>query len=169
MSEQMIFLLVLKQFKPIEPNGAVEIGVSAAASSYEMLASQVSNWLSQISDKFDVGVNYKPGDQVSTDELTVALSTKLFDDRIKIDGNFGMASTAKNQTANTQNASNIVGDVSVEYKVTPDGRVFVKGYNKSNNMELNQNRAPYTQGFGIYYRREFDHLSEIFRNTKKEK
>lgn len=166
MSEQMIFLLVLKQFKPIDPNGAVEFGQSAAASSYEMLASQVSNWLSQISNRLEIGVNYRPGDQVSTDELTVALSTKLFDQRVKIDGNFGMASTAKNPAPNSQSASNLVGDVSIEYKVTPDGRVYIKGYNKSNNMELNQNRAPYTQGFGIYYRREFDHLSEIFRKTK---
>ena len=34
-------------------------------------------------------------------------------------------------------------------------------------MEIDQSRAPYTQGFGIYYRREFDRLSEIFKKTKK--
>ena len=165
----MIFLLVLKQFKPVEINSNVEIGISAAASSYEMLASQISGWLSQISNKFDIGVNYKPGDQVTTDELTVALSTKLFDDRVKIDGNFGMAATSKTATA-SQNASNIVGDVSVEYMITPDGRVYVKGYNKSNTSGVYTNRAPYTQGFGIYYRREFDNFMEIFkRKVKSEK
>jgi hypothetical protein len=169
MSEQMIFLLVLKQFKPIEPTGSVDLGVSAAASSYEMLASQLSGWLSQISDKFDIGVSYVPGDQVTTDELTVALSTKLFNERVKVDGNFGMASTSKTQQSSSQNASNIVGDVSVEYLVTPDGQVYIKGYNKSNNSSYDQDRAPYTQGFGIFYRREFDHIRELFKRKQPKK
>jgi len=162
MNQQMISLLVLGTFSF---NNASNINL--AGSYYGIIANQLSNMLSQISDAFDIGVNYKPGDAVSQEEFEVALSTQLFDDRLTIDGNFGMT-----YNRSQQSASNLVGDINIGYKLTPDGRWVLKVFNHSNvNSWYNSNTydqiSPYTQGVGIVFRKEFNNISEFFVNTRK--
>jgi len=71
-------------------------------------------------------------------------------------------------SASAQNVNNIVGDVTIDVKITPDGRFRVKVFNKSYSpFDNNAAYATYKQGVGIYYRYEFDKLSEIFRRPKK--
>ena len=120
-NEQMISLLVLGTFSYSNAGN-----VNLATSGYSILTNQLSGMLSKMSDKFDIGVNYKPGDAVSQQEFEVALSTQLFNDRLTIDGNLGMT---YDQTQG--NASNIVGDVDVAYKLTKDGRWLLKAFNHS--------------------------------------
>jgi len=163
MSEQMIFLLVLNQFKPVSGN-EVAMYSGVGATSLDILTSQLSNWLSQISDDFDIGVNYRPGNDITSEEIEVALSTQLFNNRVSIDGNFGVAGTDE-----TEKASNIVGDVNVEVKITEDGRFRVKAFNKTNNVNSIEYNAPYTQGVGVFYRKEFDNFSDLFRRKKQVK
>ncbi len=166
MAEQMIFLLVLRQFKPLDRNNNINIGTSVGNSSWELVSNQLSSWLSQISKDFDIGVNYKPGDKLTSDEISVALSTQLFNERLIIDGNIGVQGNNAVKTTN-QNPSNFVGDVNVEYKLTRDGRFRVKAYNRSNNMVLLEDNAPYTQGLGLFYRKEFDYFSDLFKRKSK--
>jgi hypothetical protein len=141
--------------------------VTLGSSYLNVISNQLSGWLSQISKDFDIGLNYKPGDKITSNELEVALSTQLFDDRVIIEGNLGMISNS----SSSQAASNIVGDVDVSFKITDDGRWRLKAFNHSNTSSTNNitsydNYAPYTQGVGISFRKEFDKLSEIFRSKK---
>ncbi|MCB2220001.1 MAG: translocation/assembly module TamB [Bacteroidetes bacterium] len=147
MSQQMISLLVLNSFY----QGSGYSG-SVGFNTYSLLTNQLNNWLSSISNDFDIGVNYRPGDDISAREVEVALSTQLWDDRVLIDGNLGVR-----ETNNTQNTNNIVGEVTVEVKITPDGKLRAKAFNKSNDNLLYKNYAPYTQGVGIFY--EFNKLT----------
>jgi hypothetical protein len=161
-TQQVISLMVLGSFSY---SGASNISLSS--SSINVISNQLSSWLSQISKDFDVGLNYKPGDELTSNELEVALSTQLFNDRVIIEGNLGVIGS----TASSQSASNIVGDVDVSFKITDDGRWRVKAYNHSNasstnNVTAYDNYAPYTQGVGISYRKEFDRLSELFKRKK---
>lgn len=165
MNRQVFSLLVLNRFMPTatdQYNTALGYGVGSTSS--ELLSNQLSNWLSQISSEFDIGVNYRPGDQISSQELEVALSTQLFDDRVLIDGNVGVAGT--NPGIN-QRTSNIIGDVHVEVKITPEGKFRIKAFNRSNTFDVLHAASPYTQGLGIFYRREFDSLSELFRRSAR--
>jgi hypothetical protein len=162
MNQQMISLLVLGTFSF---NNASNISLSN--SYYGILSNQLSNMLSQISDAFDVGVNYKPGDAVSQEEFEVALSTQLFDDRLTIDGNFGMT-----YDKSQQSASNLVGDINIGYKLTQDGRWVLKVFNHSNvnpwyNSSAYDQISPYTQGVGIAFRKEFNNIAELFANSRK--
>jgi hypothetical protein len=162
MNQQMISLLVLGTFSF---NNASNINL--AGSYYGIIANQLSNMLSQISNDFDIGVNYKPGDNVSQEEFEVALSTQLFDDRLTIDGNFGMT-----YNRSQQSASNLVGDINIGYKLTLDGRWMLKAFNHSNvNSWYNSSNydqiSPYTQGVGIAFRKEFNNISELFLNARK--
>lgn len=169
MNRQVFSLLVLNRFMPTTPdqyNTALGYGVGNTSS--ELLSNQLSNWLSQISSDFDIGVNYRPGDELSSQELELALSTQLFDDRVLIDGNFGVAG---NQTATgvaTQSTSQIIGDVNVEIKITDDRRLRVKAFNRSNTFDIINTNAPYTQGVGLFYRKEFDTLEELFRRNAQQ-
>jgi hypothetical protein len=164
MNRQVFSLLILNRFVPPEDgfNNALSYGMGST--SFELLSNQLSNWLSQISSDFDFGVNYRPGDEISSQEVELALSTQLFDDRVVIDGNLGVAG---NHPAQTQRTSNIIGDVNVEVKITPEGKFRVKAFNRSNTFDILNSNAPYTQGIGVFYRKEFDNLSELFNRRKR--
>jgi len=162
---QVFSLLLARRFsKPRDlansPNVASSnnpVGENAA----ELLSNQVSQWISRISTDFDLGVNYRPGNQVTKDEFEVMVSTNILNDRVSIDGNVGVAN-------DNQNSTNIVGDFNIEYKVSPDGRFRVKAFNKTNNNSLiSVSNSLYTQGVGVFYRREFDSISEFWKKRKE--
>ena len=166
MSQQIISLLVLGSFSYTN-SSLYSIG---ASNYYNVLTSSLSSWLSQISKDFDVGVRYTPEDNLTAEELDVALSTQLFDDRLTIEGNLGMYTGSRSDMP--ENANNIVGDVDITYKIT--NRLSFKAYNHSN---LNSNYytytyeaySDYTQGLGFSYSQNFDNVKEIFVRNKKNK
>jgi hypothetical protein len=159
MNQQMISLLVLNTFS--SSSGISSSGASLGLSSYEILSAQLSSLLSKISKDFDIGVNYRPGDQLTPQELELALSTQLFDNRVTIDGAVGNSYNSSNQT------NQFIGDVLVEVKITEDGRFRVKGFNRTNSsLELTNGYSPYTQGVGILFRKEFNRFSDLFKRKK---
>ncbi len=165
-NKQFLYLLVMNRFLPPDQGSetAREPGIGIGSNSMELLSNQFSNWLSQISNDFDVGFNYRPGDEISSEEVNVALTTQLFNDRVTIDGNLGYEGATPTQQQE-ENANNIVGDVKVEYKWTD--RFRVKAFNRSNTYDILNNNAPYTQGLGIIYRKEFDRFSDLFKKRKQ--
>jgi hypothetical protein len=138
--------------------GNIDGGGALSSNSTELLSNQLSNWLSRISDDFDLGVNYRTGNALTGDEVQAYFSTQLFNNRVILDGNVGVTS----RQSTTSNS--IVGDFSLEYKISDDGRFRVRAFNKSNDINLVTNNAPYTQGAGISYRQEFNTFEEFFRN-----
>jgi len=166
MNQQMISLLVLNSFTSAGETSSAIPASGLGVSSFGIISSQLNNWLSQISKDFDIGVNYRPGDQMSAQELELALSTQLFNDRVVIDGTFGMSSYAS--TSNSQNPNQWIGDVNVEVKITEDGRFRVKAFNRTNtSLDLYTGQSPYTKGVGILYRKDFDHFMELFRRQRQ--
>jgi hypothetical protein len=159
MNQQMISLLVLNSFSF---NTGSNVASSMGISSYDILTNQLNNWLSQISNEFDIGVNYQKGDASAPEQLEVALSTQLFNNRILVNGNFGVGNYKE-----AEKTSNIVGDVMVEYKITEDGRLRVRAYNKTNTYDLINDNAPYTQGVGVSYKKDFNRFRDIFQRKKK--
>lgn len=166
-SKQMFGLLVLNQFLPPSGNTSqtsnnINAGAGAGANGIELLKDQVNNWLSQISSAVNIGVNYQARDIYSKEEVQLMLSKTLLNDRLLIEGNVGVMSSA----ATDQNTSNIVGDFNAEYKLSDEGRFRIKAFNKSNTSSLVYNYAPYTQGFGIFYREEFNTFRELLERYK---
>lgn len=156
MSQQILSLLLLNSFSYTSNNPDI------SATSFKLLSSQVSNLLSGISKDFNIGIKYQPGTEITQEEIEVALSTQLFNDRLIIDGNFGVRGKASEQ-----NATSVLGDINMEYKITDDGRFRVRAFNRTNNLSIIENNAPYTQGVGIFYRREFDRLINLFRSAER--
>lgn len=169
LSYQFLSLLVAHSFVSTQNEMFVEnssVPTSTLVSSgTELLAQQLSIWLSNISNNFDVDLDYQAGTGISDEQMKAALKTQLFDDRLTLEGGIGV--TGRNYTKNVSNASNIVGDFVVEYKLTEEGQVNVKAFNKYNERDILDAGAPYTQGVGIFYRREFDTLKELFTGKSK--
>jgi hypothetical protein len=122
----------------------------------ELLSNQLSHWLSQISSNWDIGVNYQPGDEISKDQVEVALSTQLLNDRLIINGNVGTANKY-------QQSSEFVGDFRVDWKLTPNGKLRLKFFNR-NSDRLIYEETRYIQGAGLFYREEFNSFRELFKD-----
>ncbi|MEI8045962.1 MAG: translocation/assembly module TamB domain-containing protein [Bacteroidota bacterium] len=159
MNQQMISLLVLNTFS--SSSGISSASASLGISSYEIISAQLSKMLSQISKDFDIGVNYRPGDQLSPQELELALSTQLFDNRVTINGAVGQTTNLANQS------SQFIGDVQVEVAITEDGRFKARAFNRTNTtLDYSTGYSPYTQGVGIVFRKEFNTIKELFTRKK---
>lgn len=160
MNRQVFALLVINSFLQSERNAYSNLGQGVGTTGFEMLSEQFSNLLGQISDDFDLDFTYRRGTEVTPDQIEMALSTTLLNDRIVLDGNVGVGG---NQAGSSQQTSNIVGDVNIEYKITPEGKFRIKAFNRSNHVDVVTNNAPYTQGVGIFYRREFDSFRDLWK------
>ncbi|MEO8088424.1 MAG: translocation/assembly module TamB domain-containing protein, partial [Bacteroidota bacterium] len=167
LTRQVFGLMLLNQFLPRQ-NGTQQVeGISAAAgagsSATELLSNQVSNWLSQLSTDVNLGFNYRAGDTYNKEEIELMFSKTLFNDRLSIEGNVGVASD--------QSTRNIVGDFNAEYALTLDARLKLKAFNRSNVNNVLDYNSPYTQGVGIFYHEQFNSWKELWnrhRRVKKE-
>jgi hypothetical protein len=167
LNRQFLYLLVMNSFYSEQSTGATlatsaGTGTSAmAVTTSEMISNQLSNWISQLSNDFDLGFTYLPGRDINPQEVQVALSTQLLNDRIVINGNFDVRSPG----GTTQNVDQITGDFDVEYKLTD--KIRFKVFNRFNNPYTGK-QAPYTQGFGIFYKQDFDKFADLFRKKVKQ-
>jgi len=160
LNRQILSLLVLGKFYTPESGVNNSLVGSTASTASELLSNQLSNWLSQISNDFDVGVNYRPGNTLTNDEVELALSTQMFNDRVSINGNIG------NNSSQGANASNgLIGDADVNVKITNNGKLQLKAYNHANN-NLIYETSLYTQGVGVSYREDFNTFKELWRKIK---
>ncbi len=161
MNQQMIYMLVMNSFKPVMSASGPSINVGAT--SLSLVTNQINSWLSGISRNVNVGVNYRPASSTDIQSWDVSMSTQLLNDRLLIDGTFGMNNY---KSSPYQQPNQIVGDINIEYILTNNKRWRVRAFNRTNNMSLLNNNAPYTQGVGLKYQRDFYTLGELF-HTKK--
>jgi hypothetical protein len=165
LNRQVFSLLLLKSFvTPLSLNNqsGVTAGGAVGANASEMLSNQLSNWLSQLATNVDVGVNYTPGNALSNEELDLALSTQLFNDKLSVDGNVGVNNNTQTKT------SNMIGDLNIDYKLTEEGKVRVKAFNRSNDTyQTTATGGQFTQGVGVFFREEFESIDELYKRYLK--
>ncbi len=162
-AEQAIYLMVMNQFKPVLTSS--QTGVDVGTTSLSLVTHQISSILSQLTSKVNVNMNYKPATSTTQQEFDVGISTQLFNDRLLIDGTFGMNSYSN---SSVQQSYTFVGDINVEYILTDNRRWRARAFNRTNTLNILNNNAQYTQGVGIKYQRDFSRLSDIFRPRKQD-
>lgn len=170
LNRQVFSFLLFKSFiKPQIYNlsgGGVTAGNAAASTSSEMLSNRVSEFLNSYVknltgiDNLQLGLNYRPANKNNNETVDIAVSKQFMNDKITIDGNFGLN--------NNLNSNSLIGDVNINYKLTDDGKYRLKGFNRSNdNTQITTAGGPYTQGVGILYKKEFDKLFFLKKLNKK--
>lgn len=162
MTQQIFSILVLGQFRSYKGNsmGGIDVG----STSLSLIMSQFNSLLSKWSKDVDIGVNYRRSSYSPGQEIDLAVSTQLFNERLLIDGLFGVNSL--NPTSTIQNTSTIVGDIKLEYILTNNKRWRTRAFNRTNTIGLLDNNALYTQGVGLSYQRDFSYWHEFFKSDK---
>jgi len=150
-NKQFINLLVFNSFAPIN-SGANNPTSEKALNSFqnsigEFMTNQLNNWLSQIDPNWELGVDLaNTGSAESNQQVIVSLKRKLYNDRIEIGGTYGQA-------------GNSSYDVNVSYKISKDGRLLIRAFNKQGNDAISTNQTTInTSGLGLYYRKETDYF-----------
>lgn len=160
MNREILSLLVIGAFyRPeyIQNSSSTNVGNQMASVLTSTVSGQLNNMLSQISDKFNVGVNAVLGngeDLSQGGEYEVALMYQP-NNRLVINGNLGYRNDYIN---GQQSGNNFIGDVDVEYKLTKNGKLRAKAYTHSaDNYYYNiSGTAKTTQGVGLLYREDFN-------------
>lgn len=167
-NRQFIGLIGIGSFI-VDPNavGTLEsensgLGASGIYNTVSELASnQLSNWVSQWSNNFDFGFNYRPGmeEQMSSDQWELALSTQILDDRVSINGNVDLGAK------NTNNP--IAGDFNIDVKLNKSGKLRLKAFARSNDdIQITNQENNYTTGAGILYREEFNNFNDLWNRIR---
>ncbi|MBH75700.1 MAG: hypothetical protein CMP68_00835 [Flavobacteriales bacterium] len=164
--QQFIFLLGANSFL-IQESTENYISSGLTTTGTELLSNQISNWLSQITDDFDLGFRWTPGstDSLTTDEIKLALSMKLLNDKLTINGNASNPSTPQ-----AQDNTDVVSEVDIQYDLT--NNLKVKAFNRTDEYDpISGEEFRYEQGVSIFFEREFNSFFDLFRkkNKKKEK
>lgn len=171
LNNQVLGLLVAGQFLPSDNQIASNfIGSTGANSLTEVLSNQLNAVLSQVFDNVNIGINYRSSNlgtvtDVTRNDITVALNTTLFNDRVRIDGNVG--NTLQPGTAGNATAQNLAGEVIVEYLITPDGNLRLKAFNKLDDRIIVNRESNYRQGVGLSYTENYDTTAELIEKPKR--
>ncbi len=161
-SRQVLSLLTAGQFAPIQETSSQSsqsqsyLGMAAS----EVLSNKLSSMISQNDKNIDVGVGYRPGDEMSNEEYTLAISTQAFGDKVTLSGNIGYGRDASGSTSDD---GTLIGDFDLEVKLNKKGNIRAKAYTHSNNDVIYET-SPTTQGIGISYQEEFDSFRELFKS-----
>jgi hypothetical protein len=169
LNRQVFSLLLLRSFvTPLQLQTAggvnASAGNAATSNATEMLSNQLNGMLSKFTKAFNLGFNYRPSSALSNEEIDVALSTQLFNDKLTVDGNVGVNNNTQQKT------STLIGDLNVDYRLTKDGKIHLKAFNRSNdNFQIATLGGLFTQGAGIFYREEFNSMTDFFRRILSKK
>lgn len=153
---QVLALLVSGSFVPESESGIVNNTTILYSNASEIMANQLNNIFRQLNIPIDLGFNYQPTSE-GKNMFDVALSTKLFNNRVAINGNIG------NRRNTTASKSDFVGDVEVEVKIDRTGRLRLSAFSHSTDEYSNFLDQAQRNGIGMNFQEDFDTFRELFR------
>ena len=169
LNRQVFNLIVLRQLAPSYGQynqNALGLGSQTAVSSIsELLSNQFSALATQIDENLEIDLDVSSSlDQDAINTFQLRLSYTLLDGRLRITRDGSIYSKTEQQ-----GVSNLIGDWTVEYLLTPDGQYKIKMYSRNNFNQLTNTiyLDSYTQGVSISQTKRFDSLKELFQNQKK--
>lgn len=161
LKRQVFSLIILKNFSK---ENAFNVSGSIGKSVSEFISNQISYWVTQFDENLVIDVDLGSLDKEAFNTFQFRMSYSFLDGRLRVtrDGGF-------THQDNTADVVSVLGDWSVEYLLTPDGKYRVKIYNKTNYNTLNpqlQNTAT-TAGFSLMHTQSFDEFRELFGKARK--
>lgn len=168
MNKQVLGVLVLGHFigdNPLQSQGA---GFSAEGlvrnSVSSLLSDQLNKLAGNLIDGVDLnfgltsGEDYSSGTATNRTDLNVGVSKRFLNDRltVSVGNNFNLEGNQQGQKA-----TNIAGDVSVNYKLSKDGRYALRAYRRDEFIVI-QGQIIET-GLGFTLTVDYNRFKEIFR------
>jgi hypothetical protein len=163
LNRQVFSLMVLRKLSPEGSFSGVQGSVGNSVS--ELLSNQLSYWASQVDENLEIDLDLNGLDEDAFNAFQLRLSYSLFDGRLRVtrDGGFTNAQ-------NESNTMSVIGDWTVEYMLSKDGKFRVKMYNRNTNNILNRdiNSTNTIAGFSLLHIQSFNALKELFYLKKKD-
>ena len=160
MNQQMLYLLALGRFYTPEYMGGTGRNNELASVASSTVSSQLTSMLGQINDNWTIAPNFHSDKGDFSDvEVELALSSRLLNNRLLLNGNFGY-------TDNAMNSNNFIGDFDIEYLLTKNGNFRLKAYNRYNDQNYYIRNALTTQGVGIMFKHDFNNFLRRHRSKK---
>lgn len=170
LKRQVFSLIVLRRFSPPE---SFNTSGSIASSVSELFSNQLSYWMSQVDENLEIDVDLGSMDQESFNAFQLRLSYTFLNGRLRItrDGTFGNQAKPTSSTGQPQtDFSSVIGDWTVDYLLTPDGKFKVKMYSRTNvnpiNTNLNSQNA-ITTGVGLLYTQSFNEFKDLLKSSRE--
>ena len=174
LNKQVFSLLVLNRFYPESGSDGSSGGVETVAR--DNLNQALSDQLNVFSDKLtgNTGIQLNFGLDSYTDyqgsspqdrtDLSVSAQKNLFNDRLIVQAgsDIGVQGEA---AAGEENP--VIGNVSIEYLLTEDGRWRLKGFRKSTYENIIDGQV-FVNGIALIFTREFNQFNELFKKSALE-
>ena len=156
-TSQAIALLSLQEFIPSQVNG-LQLGAEGIQeNSINLIASQVSGWLSRVNDDVEVGISYDALGETSDasdiisrqDALQLAMKAKFLNDKLEVEGAVGSQDLSQESLSQTH-----LQNLRVLYNLNDDHSLQLTGFSRSQNAAT-QNASSTTQGIGVRWHQAF--------------
>ncbi len=175
LNKQVFALLALNRFIANNPfqslaGGGGGVSTLARSSVSKLLTEQLNNLASDLIQgvELNFGVNssedYSSGALEQKTDLEVGLSKKLLNDRltVTVGSSFGL----EGPKTGDKGASNIAGNVNIEYALSADGRYRLRAYRRNQNDLIVQAEIIET-GLGFTLVVDYNRFREIFQKKSK--
>lgn len=174
LNKQVFALLILGRFIQENPLQTETDAVSSVVRTTvgKFLSAQLNQWSSKVIPgvemNFDVQSydDYQSGAAEGRTQVDVGIKKQLFNDRFSVQ--VGGTVDVEGDKAKQNSASDITSDVTVEYKLTKDGRYRLKGF-RHNQYEGAIEGQLVETGIGVMYVRDFDQWIEFITSPKTER
>lgn len=174
LNKQVFSLLALNRFYPDSGSDGSSGGTGAIAR--DNVNKVLSGELNAFSDKvfgnsgfevdFDLDsfTDYQGDNPQDRTQLNINAKKKLFDDRLIVTA--GSAVDVEGSAQTGQEETPIIGNVSLEYLLTKDGKYRLKGFRKSSYENIIDGQLIIT-GVALIFNREFNKFSQLFNPIKE--
>lgn len=174
LNKQVFSLLVLNCFYPESGSDGSQGG--AASMARDNVNQALSDQLNTFSDKltgnsgislnFDVNsyTDYQGGSAQDRTEVDVTAQKKLMDDRLVVEAGSQMNVQGDQRPGESQA---VVGNVSVEYLLTEDGRWKLRGFRKSEYENVIDGQV-FVSGIALIFTREFNKFKVLWDKAYRE-
>ncbi len=173
LNKQVFALLALNRFIADNPfqslAGGTSVNSMARSSVSKLLSAQLNSLASDLIQGVDINFDLNSTDDYSTGalehktDLEVALSKKLFDDRLTV--TVGSSFALEGSNTSNQNATNIAGNVNVEYALSRDGRYRLRAYRRNQTEAVIEGQIIET-GLGFTMVVDYNKFREIFQKRR---
>lgn len=167
LNKQVFALLILKRFMsdtPLQSESGYNLEGNARRSASRILSDQLNRLTDNIK-AVDLNVNlessqdYSSGEVKNNTQLELGLSKTLLNDRLQV----SVAGNVSLEGQEQQQFSDYVGDLILEYSITPDGRFRVTGFRRSDYDIISGDVIE--SGAGIIYVKDYNTLKELFQSN----
>jgi translocation and assembly module TamB len=172
LNKQVFALLVLGRF--LAPDPLASTGGGLGATARNSLSQVMSDQLNQLTNRYagglglELGVSsyedYSTGSAEGRTDLNVAMRQQFLNDRLTV--RVGTDIGLEGQRESQNNMSGFGGDVSVEYSITSDGRLRVRGFQRNQYEGFLEGDVRAT-GLALIFVRDYDNFSDLFRNLER--